>query len=59
MKIVINCQKGTRKLYQEIADSKYIEGDKELGMALLFCLAVSLGYRKKKYDPLTKKDWLI
>jgi len=58
MKVTVNVKKGTRKLYQEIASTRYFEGDRELGMALVFCMAASIGYRKKKYSKENKTEWV-
>jgi len=50
-KIVINCEKGTKKLYDEINRSRYFRYIKDL--STIFCLAAALGYKNNKYKELS------
>lgn len=48
-KIVINCEKGTKKLYDEMKKSQYF---KEIEYSFIFALAVAFGHKENKYKEL-------
>mgnify|MGYP001573730063 CR=1 FL=1 len=57
-KDIINCEKGERKLYQDLNDSEYFKTDRELGIVTIFGLAAALGFKNKNYKPLSSQEWL-
>jgi hypothetical protein len=58
-KALIMVESGDRKVYQTIAESKYFKGDKTgLNLATIFCLAVAIGYKSKKFTPLERREYV-
>lgn len=45
-KIIINCERGTKKFYDELKKSQYF---KEIEFSFIFALAAVFGYKENKY----------
>lgn len=57
--VVIHGSKGNKKLYDEVADSRYFKDYSDGGMALIFCTAVAVGFKENKFKKISKnKDWI-
>lgn len=53
-KVLINCKKGEKELYDQIFKSRYFRdsGASEFDYALIFTLAVAYGFNEKNFEPL-------
>jgi len=59
-KSLINCEKGTQRLYREIVNSRFFgsKDKQDINLVLVFCLAVAFGYSENKFKELEKKDYI-
>lgn len=59
-KSIINCEKGTQRLYREIISSRFFgsKDKQDINLVLVFCLAVAFGYSENKFKQIEKKDFI-
>lgn len=59
-KSIINCEKGTQRLYREIIGSRFFgsKDKQDINLVLVFCLAVAFGYSENKFKQIEKKDFI-
>ena len=59
-KSLINCEKGTQRLYREIVSSRFFgsKDKQDINLVVVFCLAVAFGYSESKFKKIEKKDYI-
>jgi hypothetical protein len=60
-RVLLNCKRGNKKLYDEIFESKYFKGtgEKDLSYALIFTLSISYGFKNNNFIPIKSgTEWI-